>query len=306
MEPRCIVEIRWGRLAGTKAVIPPGGTLVVGRVVRADLVVPHDDQLSALHFRLAWDGQRCALEDLESGSGTFLHGAAVTRAEVEHGGWIRAGETDFMIYVEGKTPARAEDPAEIPGRLRWREQRRRAAAAEALAHLRAEAALEPLYAVLDAARGERILELLREAVEPHRSLYEGAPGEPLENVAPYLVGPLAPDSRLLERLVEEGWGKRWGIYCIGRKPFKEVRRHLRRFLVVEIDDTGERVYFRFYDPRVLERFLPTCVPRQEEELFGDLLAFLVEGERGALRRLARRPILQPAVQPVLQPVERRE
>jgi len=293
LDPRCIVEIRWGRFAGTKAVIPPGGALRVGRTSRADLAVPHDGQLSAVHFQIAWDGRRCALEDLGSGGGTRLHGEAVTRAQVEHGDWIQAGETDFMVYVEGKTPPPVEDPAEIPGRVRWREQKRRAAAAVALAELRAEAAREPLYAVLDAARGGRILQLVREAVEPHRSLYEGAPGEPLEDVAPYLVGPFGPESRLLERLVEEGWGKRWGIFCASGRSFRDVRRHLRRFLVVEIDDTGERVYFRFYDPQVLKRFLPTCSPRQEEELFGDLRAFFVEGERGELRRLAPRPTPQP-------------
>ncbi|EYF08092.1 DUF4123 domain-containing protein [Chondromyces apiculatus] len=289
MEPRCIVEIRWGRLSGTKAVIPPGGALRVGRTERADLVVPHDAQLSGLHFQLAWDGRRCAIQDLGSVSGTRLHGAAVTEAEVGHGDWIQAGDTDFMVYVEGRTPPRVEDPAEVPGRLRFREQKRSTSAAQALAVLRAEALVTPLYAVLDAARGERILQILRESVEPHRSLYEGAPGDPLEDVAPYLVGPLAPESRLLQCLVEEGWGKRWGLFCTTRRDFAELRRHLRRFLVVEIDDSGERLYFRFYDPRVMRRFLPTCSPRQEEELFGDILAFFVEGERGETCRLTPRP-----------------
>ncbi|HSO00456.1 MAG TPA: DUF4123 domain-containing protein [Candidatus Nanopelagicales bacterium] len=299
MDPRCIVEIRWGRLSGTKAVIPPGGALRVGRTERADLAVPHDAQLSAVHFELQWDGRRCALRDLESGSGTRLHGAllpgtgtgtgtgadADAEAEVEHGGWIRAGGTDFMVYVEGRTPPPREDPADIPGRLRFHEARRQRSAEAALRELRAEAASAPLYAVLDAARGARILELVRESVEPHRSLYEGAPGEPLEDVAPYLVGPFAPDSRLLDRLVMEGWGKRWGIYCTTPRAFRELRRHLRRFLVVEVDDTGERLYFRFFDPRVLGRFLPTCSPRQEEELFGEIRAFFVEGQRGEVRAL---------------------
>ncbi|AKT42615.1 DUF4123 domain-containing protein [Chondromyces crocatus] len=289
MEPRCIVEIRWGRLSGTKGVIPPGGALRVGRTERADLSVPHDAQLSALHFQLSWDGARCALQDLGSIGGTRLHGSMVSEAEVEHGDWIQAGETDFLVYVEGKTPPPQQDPAEIPGRVRFREKQRRTTAATALAVLRAEAAVAPLYAVLDAARDERILVLLRESVERHRSLYEGAPGEPLEDVAPYLVGPLAPDARLLERLVEEGWGKRWGWFCTTPRAFTELRRHLRRFLMVELDESGQRLYFRFYDPRVMRRFLPTCTPRQEEELFGDILAIFVEGERGEPRRLTQRP-----------------
>lgn len=296
MEPRCIVEIRWGTLAGTKAVIAPGGALRVGRSDRADLAVPLDAKLSAAHFRLTWDGRRCALEDLESVAGTRLEGAAVTRAEVAHGGWIQAGDTDFTVHIEGRTPPEGDanagsrptldEDAALPGRERYLRGKRRPLVEGALAALRAEQA--PLYAVVDASRGARILELLREAVEPHRSLYQGARGDALEDVAPYLVGPFEPDSRLLERLVMEGWGKGWGIFCACRRPAAELRRHLRRFLVVEVHESGERVYFRFYDPRVLRRFLPTCSPRQAEELFGDIQVFLVEGERGELRRLEQR------------------
>lgn len=284
MEPRCIVEIRWGPLAGTKAVVSPGGSLKVGRTERADLAAPQDAKLSALHFQLTWDGRHCALEDLESAGGTRLNGAEVKRAEVGNGGWIQAGETDFMVYFEGHTPP-PPDAEEPSGRERYLEERRRAAAKAALAELRAEQAAAPLHAVMDASRGERVLELLRESVEPHHSLYQGAPGDALEGVAPYLVGPFEQDSRLLERLVLEGWGRRWGVFCTTRRPFRELRRHFRRIQVAEVAETGARLYFRFFDPRVLRRFLPTCSPRQREELFGDIQTILVEGERGELRRL---------------------
>ncbi|MCC6555505.1 MAG: DUF4123 domain-containing protein [Polyangiaceae bacterium] len=289
MEPRCVVEIRWGPLAGTKAVIPPGGALRVGRSDRADLAVPRDPKLSALHFRLTWDGRRCAVEDLESVAGTLLGGAAIAEAEVPHGAWLQAGYTDFTVHVEAHTPPPAVDEATLPGRVRYMERKRLASAQAALSTLRSEQRAAPLWAVLDASRGPRLLTLCREAVEPHRSLYQGARGDALEDVAPYLVGPFQPDSSLLERLVLEGWEKGWGIYFTCRSPLVELRRHLRRFLVVEIHESGERIYFRYYDPRVLRRFLPTCSPRQEEEIFGDIDTFLVEGERGELRRLSRRP-----------------
>lgn len=285
MEPRCIVEIRWGPLAGTKTWIPKGGALRVGRSQRADLVAPRDTRLSAIHFRLTWDGARCAVEDLDSAQGTRLEGELVKREEVKHGAWIRAGLTDFTVHVEGRTPPPPEDAAALPGRVRYLRKKQRTAAETALATLRAEQAAAPLYAVLDASRSARILTLLREAVEPHRSLYQGAQGDSLEDVAPYLVGPFEEGSRLLERLVHEGWGLRWGIYATSAKRPAELRRHLRRFLVVEIFETGERVYFRYYDPRVLRRFLPTCSLRQEEEMFGDIQALLLEGERGQICRL---------------------
>ena len=287
MAPRCIVEVRWGRRTGTKAVIEAGKRLRVGGNDRADLVVPHDTKLSGAHFELRWDGRRCKLRDLGSITGTRLAGAPVTEADVPHGGWIQAGETDFLVYVEGKTPPREAEEESDGGlgeeELRRREERR-VAAEGALTELREEAANAPLYAVLDAARDERILELLRESVERHQSLYEGAPGEPLEDVAPYLAGPLGPDSRLLERLVLEGWGRRWGIWCGSKAPFDEVRRHWRRFLMVELEDSGERVYFRFYDPGVLSVFLPICNERQRDAFFGrDMLSMIRTDDGGTSR-----------------------
>src|SRR5205823_4716059 len=58
---------------------------------------------------------------------------------------------------------------------------------------------QPLFAVLDAARDEQVLELLRSSGDEFQSLYEGAPAEELETVAPYLVR-LPPGSKLLEAL----------------------------------------------------------------------------------------------------------
>src|SRR5262249_43487916 len=155
------------------------------------------------------------------------------------GEWVQAGHTIFSVYFEGVVPP-------------WGPPRGRAAVpaerkAEALAALRAEQA--PLYAVLDAAREDRILTLLRSSPEQAQSLYEGLEGEELEDVAPYLVA-LPKDSWLLARLLEEGWGERWGIYLICGRPFQEVRRQLRRNLIVTVRETEDRLYFRFYDPKV--------------------------------------------------------
>jgi pSer/pThr/pTyr-binding forkhead associated (FHA) protein len=268
------VEVRWGRLAGTKAIIAPGGTLRVGRTERADLVIGHDGKMSHVHFELQWEGGRCLLRDLGSIEGTKLGGTPVTNAEVPHGGWIQAGETDLAVYVEDRT-VRVEDEDDAPDNA---EQLRLEAAEEVIGVLRNEARKEPLYAVLDAARDDRILELLREHVEPHRSLYEGAEGETLEEVAPYLVGPIQEDSALLERLVREGWGKRWGIYCTSREPFREVRRHWRRFLMVELDESRERVYFRFYDPAVMVTFMDTADEEQRSSVNAIFTSLLAEDE----------------------------
>lgn len=335
--PRLILEISMGPRRGRKGVVPPGGSLKVGRTDAAGMVIPDDAQLSAAHFELRWEGARATLRDLDSAGGTRLDGEAIeagAEVEIAYGAWIQAGETDFVVYIEAHTPpdevdedddeddedapedegepppfaaeppersreddAADERAAERELRLRFRQaraverrQERRArvirddAAARALPILEAAAADSGLWAVLDAARSPRILQVLHEAVEEHRSLYEGAEGEALDEVAPRLVR-FAPGSRLLAQIVREGWGRRWCIFAEGDVPQKDLRRHLRRFLMVEDDETGERLYFRFYDPGVLREFWPTCSRRQREDLVGPLRAFLVEGAWGEVQRL---------------------
>ncbi|MFT3768635.1 MAG: DUF4123 domain-containing protein [Minicystis sp.] len=274
---RAILSVRWGPLASRKLLIAPGTAIRVGRGEPADFVVPHDPKMDAVHFEVRWDGEACVIRDLGSADGTTLEGAAITEAVAPHGAWIRAGDTVFMVHVEGRT-ARAlpPDPPEIA-----------AAKERAMEALLAEQA--PLFALLDAARDDRILEILRESPEEQRSLYEGAPGDGLAEVAPYLVA-LPRGSALIDRLVREGWGRSWGVFLASRRPLKEVRTHFRRLLMVSVDGGERRFYFRFYDPRVLRVFLPTCSVRQEEEMFGDreIEGFLVEGERGEVLRFAPR------------------
>jgi hypothetical protein len=147
----------------------------------------------------------------------------------------------------------------------------------------------PLFALLDAARDPRVLELLRVARQPYQSLYEGPPAETLADFAPYLVD-LSSPSPLLEILLAEGWGRSWGIYLTCRQSFLAVRKHFRRFLFVQMEDHKDH-YFRFYDPRVLRSFLPVCTPEQVQQLFGPVAAFLVEAAKSAtLLRFTGRPL----------------
>jgi pSer/pThr/pTyr-binding forkhead associated (FHA) protein len=168
---------------------------------------------------------------------------------------------------------------------------------------------QPLYAILDAARTPDIYKFLVEARDEakngqpatgsgggqtsfrpagagtleggaqYESLYEGKPKAKLAMFAPYLVR-LLPESKLLENLVNKGWGRSWGIYLTCGLDFSEVRRHLRHFLMVRLPE-GKHVYFRFYDPRVLRLYLPTCLPEEVNEFFGPVKYYLVEGDKPA-------------------------
>ncbi|MBI4704070.1 MAG: DUF4123 domain-containing protein [Deltaproteobacteria bacterium] len=269
---RLIVEVISGRRQGHKMLVEPGGRLRIGRTDRADEMLPGDPKLGGAHLELSFDGTSCRVRDLGAAgsAGTLLNGEAVAEAEVRHGDWLRAGETSLLVHYEAASARLARPTAPVKAR--------------AIKALRREPG--PLYAVLDAAQSHRVLELLRQSPEQVQSLYEGPQAEALADVAPYLVA-LPRDCWLLDALAHEGWGEAWGIYLVCPTRFAPLRRHLQRFLMVEDEDTGEEMLFRFYDPRVLRVFLPTCSEWQKRELFGEIERFLVEGEDGELVRLVR-------------------
>ena len=127
-----------------------------------------------------------------------------------------------------------------------------------------------VYAVIDAAGKEILLRKLLE-LGPVRAkcLFRGPALEELWAVAPYLVSIDRPLFDWLQRTV---WQDPWGILAITKTPEQSLFRHLRGLLLVE-DPDGETLYFRYYDPRVLEPFLSMCSPEQSTELFGPLSAF---------------------------------
>jgi hypothetical protein len=151
---------------------------------------------------------------------------------------------------------------------------------QALKSLRGEG--PGLFAVLDSARDESVLELLESSGAKYASLYEGPQAQELAAAAPYLLELPEDAAEVLETLVHEGWGRSWGIFLKSKLSFLEVRRHLRKHLLVQVEGVKKSVYFRFYDPRVLRLFLPSCTPAQTEEFFGPVQAFYAEGEDGKL------------------------
>lgn len=294
-----VLRVRSGRRVNQRVVLSPGQTLKVGRDLPADFVVPEDNRLLQVHFTLTHAGDICALEDQKTPEGTEVNARKVDAlAHLDHGAWIRAGQTDFMLYREAHTPP-LDDVEVTPEKQR---------ALEDLSLLQRGFGAEPpqatgapsvqrettLFGIFDAARDMRVLEVLRESVEDIASLYEGMAGEMMADGAPYLVAfpPRAfTGNTLLERVVLEGWGQAWGIYLTSSRPILEVRRHLRRFLLVINHETEERLYFRFYDPRVLRVFLPTCLPKQRADFFGDVEIdrFWMEGETGEVRKFEKEP-----------------
>jgi len=232
-----------------------------------NLIFSEDSHMSGTHFSLECQKNACELRDLDSSNGTLVNGARVKAAILKDGDTIVAGETAFVLRIEGEEAASV---AVAPGSAPAATPQDRL-----LEMLRRD--FQPLYAVLDAARDTKILVLLLQSKEEYHSLYEGEQGAKLAQVAPYLVR-LKPDSLLLEKLVREGWGQSWGVYLTCSGEIQEVRRHLRHFLEVMLPE-GKQVYFRFYDPRVMRVFLPTCTPEETNYFFGPIQNYLAEDEK---------------------------
>jgi hypothetical protein len=278
---RVQLEIVGGPNAGKQIGLRPGQVAQVGRAAWADLALPGDWSISPLHFALECGYDACRLRDLHSEAGTLLNGVRVTEAPVRPGDQIVAGQNTFALRLAdpGQAPA-PEAPAAQPARgpavpSPRPEQERPGKPHDLVAFLRAQP--EPLFAVLDAARGFAVVELLQGCPEEHQSLYEGPEGEELADFAPYLVR-LPAQSPFLEPLVQQGWGKSWGIYLTSPQSFADVRKHFRRLHRVILPG-GETAYFRFYDPRVLRVFLPTCTREEAEQLFGPITGYLLEGKQ---------------------------
>ena len=133
-----------------------------------------------------------------------------------------------------------------------------------------------VYAILDAASVEKLLDVLYKHQPESICLYRGELAPDIAHVAPYLVR-LERDSPFTTWVLERGWGKHWGVFAVSPADLTAMRQHLRRFLTVH-DSKGNPMLFRYYDPRVLRVYLPTCNPQELEAMFGPVLQFLMEGE----------------------------
>src|SRR6266852_19910 len=280
---RVILEIGTGALAGTKIPLKPGQSARIGRTPKADHAFPDDKLMSGSHFVIECTEKGCRIRDLNSSNGTFLNGKKVAEATLQNGDEIVAGRTKFLVRIESvkveapvPTPpaSRPHHAATAPRQTPPKPQVPLTPQERLLVMLRKD--FQPLYALLDAAREPSVLKVIFESKEEYQSLYDGAAGAQLTHFAPYLVR-IPPKSPLLDTLVQQAWAKSWGVYLTCGQSLKDLRTHFRHFLTVKLPD-GKQVSFRYYDPRVLRLFLPTCNVEEIAQFFGPVKHFLVEAE----------------------------
>jgi hypothetical protein len=136
-----------------------------------------------------------------------------------------------------------------------------------------------VWMILDGARDERIYRYLKTCNLDYLCLYTGKLPIELQYVAPYLLE-LPSNSKTARELIDMAWGNNWGIF-LSIDDFSKLRPHLRKFLKVK-DESGKKLLFRFYDPRVMRVFLPTCSSEQLREFFGPIAIFHVEDDHGSM------------------------
>ncbi len=133
-----------------------------------------------------------------------------------------------------------------------------------------------IFTVLDGASVPNLLKELTEQETEYICLFRGELKPDMQEVAPYLVA-LPQKATFTDWLLEQCWGKHWGIFLETPVNIRELRQHFRGLLTV-YDPYAKPMLFRFYDPRVLRVFLPTCTTEELNSLFGPVTAYYMEDE----------------------------
>src|SRR5579864_786672 len=132
-----------------------------------------------------------------------------------------------------------------------------------------------LYAILDSCDEPLVPPKMQELGEEKAlSLFKGGAQESYWAVAPYLA---KVDAGLLAWIAENLDGTPWGIFVFSKTDLPALHKHFRHFLIVQLHD-GKQWFFRFYDPRILTTYLPSCNAAELKQFFGPVRGFGVAAE----------------------------
>ena len=140
-----------------------------------------------------------------------------------------------------------------------------------------------IWMVIDTSRDSRIYPAVTFSGLRHECLFAGELSVPLQRTAPYLVQ-LEVDDRATIRMIEDGFLQSWGTFYKADVGIKTMRKHLRTLLRVQGPD-AKYMLFRYWDPRVLRVYLPTCLPDELHRFFGPIEQIWVEDRPAGARIL---------------------
>jgi len=139
------------------------------------------------------------------------------------------------------------------------------------------------YMLIDGAATRALIEHLYDDEAEFSCLISGPLGPDMQEVAPYLVA-LRDGEPFTDWILEHALGENWGTVLRASLSMDELVRRYRRLLRVRGPD-GDPLFFRYYDPRVLRVFLPTCEPDDLGDWFDGVRYYFAEGKApGSLLR----------------------
>ncbi len=149
----------------------------------------------------------------------------------------------------------------------------------ALSNIKVAEAPTSVYGLVDGAQDDRVFGLLQMEGNAWRCLYGTDLPRVLATVAPYLVG-LGSHHPFAGHFARYGRKHNWGVMLRSSAPMDDIAEHFAGMIRAKLPE-GRQVLFRFYDPRVLRAYLPTCTGPELDEVFGPVESFLIEAGDGS-------------------------
>lgn len=146
-----------------------------------------------------------------------------------------------------------------------------------------EAAISTLWPAGDSLTGTQVHMLADCAADPqlaarirlgkldHDCLFAGPLTARLQAAAPWLVHLSAASAQTRELIGRAARHQGILVSAPAHVSTRQLRLHFKKLLWVR-DEDGRELYFRFYDPRVLAIYLPTCTPEEKRIVFGPVQA----------------------------------
>ena len=135
-----------------------------------------------------------------------------------------------------------------------------------------------LYAIVDGAQSLPLAFTARLMGHELYTVFSGDLATTVAHAGPLLVR-FDERSGFLGKWVEH-IGTHAGVLFEAPADLSDVLIHLRRIFIAT-DEEAQEYFFRFYDPRVIRTFLPTCHPNELKEFFGPITQWIVETEDAA-------------------------
>lgn len=133
-----------------------------------------------------------------------------------------------------------------------------------------------LYGIVDSARNDEVFRYLIIGNVKYKSLFEGTMDVQSFGVSGFLVE-CEKESPLFQWMTTEGWGNSSCVFFTSKLSFEELFSHFQQFNRVYLEE-DKVVLFRYYDPRVLRTYLPSCNREEVEAFFGGVEHFYLESE----------------------------